>query len=294
MSLFVFCSMLPAILIHSEDFSTLELPAGWQSENTGEYPNCCQVSQSNWAGGTPNEIRFYPPSNDGFTSLTSLPIDVQNRSAVKISFKIKLETFYNYQADIRFRISSNSTDWTDLWTYLWERDGNNMGPQTLSLYASNLTSNQLYVSWLVNGAGLCLTSMMIDDLVVESTPVTLGTHVMPIRCYNGNAAVYQGDIYHAGGVDYLSHWESDLLFKYSPNTDIWTELSPMPDSVAAMGVSTVGNKIVVAGGGDTRSSNAYIWAPHSRNSTFVYTPDTDIWTYGPALPESLRWCRTAT
>ncbi|GAB1366361.1 hypothetical protein MASR1M36_12320 [Candidatus Cloacimonadaceae bacterium] len=102
-------------MIHSEDFSAWEIPAGWQSVTTGEYLHCCRVSQSNWAGGTPYEIRFYAPSSDGFTSLVSVPIDIQNRSAVKISFKIKLETFYNYQADIRFRISSNSTDWTDLW-----------------------------------------------------------------------------------------------------------------------------------------------------------------------------------
>jgi len=79
MSLFVICSMALAILIHSEDFSTLELPAGWQSETTGEYPNCCRVSQSDWLAVLQMKSAFILPAQMDLQA--SLPCRSMSKTA---------------------------------------------------------------------------------------------------------------------------------------------------------------------------------------------------------------------
>ncbi len=92
------------------------------------------------------------------------------------------------------------------------------------------------------------------------------------RSYTGGAFV-NGKFYVVGGFN-PSYEFTNTLFEYDPNTDVWTEKSPLPVAVGfSVWATTANNSYVFCVGG---GGAYYIWP--AVEATQVYNPVTDTWT----------------
>ena len=90
------------------------------------------------------------------------------------------------------------------------------------------------------------------------------------------AVTLDGQIYAVGGVVGANQPFSKALERYDPNTDTWTELSPMSTGRGNPGVVAANGRIIVVGGAGGVQGNAT-----GLQSVEEYDPLTDSWAPSP-------------
>jgi N-acetylneuraminic acid mutarotase len=99
---------------------------------------------------------------------------------------------------------------------------------------------------------------------------------MPINRTELTAEVIDGKIYVMGGADYLKDGIMDLVEIYDPETDDWSESTPLPDPIDHTAAVVYDNKLYIIGGFlDDKTATDKVWS---------YNPKTDVWTEELPLP----------
>ncbi|MDY0977015.1 kelch repeat-containing protein [Massilia sp. CFBP9012] len=93
--------------------------------------------------------------------------------------------------------------------------------------------------------------------------------------------VLDDKIYVAGGILSAAPGFTDLFEAYDPASNVWKTLAPLPESRHHIALAAAGGKIYGIGG---FSGAIPDWRAHA--SVFIYDPQADRWSNGPALPQA--------
>lgn len=93
--------------------------------------------------------------------------------------------------------------------------------------------------------------------------------------------VLNDTIYVAGGILSAAPGYTDLFESYDASADRWTRLAALPEARHHIALAAAGGKVYGIGG---FSGAIPDWRAHA--SVFVYEPQADRWTNGPALPQA--------
>ena len=93
--------------------------------------------------------------------------------------------------------------------------------------------------------------------------------------------VLDGKIYVAGGILGAAPGYTDLFEAYDAQADRWTRLASLPEGRHHIALAAAGGRIYGIGG---FSGAIPDWRAHA--SVFVYDPQADRWSSGPALPQA--------
>ena len=119
---------------------------------------------------------------------------------------------------------------------------------------------------------LALPTTAICDFWVTKSP-------MPTGRFGLSVTEVDGDIYAAGGTQFLGYWVYDVLSvveKYNPAADTWETASPLPSPLSYHASVNIDGKIYVLGGRDL--------AEFSFNTVQLYDPLTDTWETKAPMP----------
>jgi N-acetylneuraminic acid mutarotase len=106
---------------------------------------------------------------------------------------------------------------------------------------------------------------------------------LPTATYKGVGFNADGNIYVAGGVDGGNQILSNV-YSMAPNGSSWVAKTAMPIANSLMGVALgKDNQAYVMGGSPSASGNF----DTALNSTYIYNPDSNAWSSGPALPDKV-------
>ena len=106
---------------------------------------------------------------------------------------------------------------------------------------------------------------------------------LPTATYKGVGFNADGNIYVAGGVDSGNQFLSNV-YAMAPNGSSWAAKTAMPIANSLMGVALgKDNQAYVMGGSPSASGNF----DTALNSTYIYNPDSNAWSSGPALPDKV-------
>ncbi|HYE22809.1 MAG TPA: malectin domain-containing carbohydrate-binding protein, partial [Verrucomicrobiae bacterium] len=100
----------------------------------------------------------------------------------------------------------------------------------------------------------------------------------PYGICSASSAEINGMFYIAGGIH--SNATINLTFVYDPTTDTWTELAPMPAARNHAAGASMNGKFYIFGGRCCGGNVSGAGNPQ----TFVYDPQTNVWTQGANLP----------
>lgn len=101
---------------------------------------------------------------------------------------------------------------------------------------------------------------------------------MPVGTERGSSgvAVYADRMYLFGG---FGDAALDDVWVYDPALDLWDVAADLPQPLEHLGAATIGERMYVVGGRDTSI------AAHT-NALYLYDPEADSWSDGPAMPTS--------
>ncbi len=77
---------------------------------------------------------------------------------------------------------------------------------------------------------------------------------------------------------------SAIVEVYDPQTDLWSEVTPLPQPLFAYAIAVLGGKLYLFGGSD---GIRYL------DTVFVYDPATNTWTTGTPMSEPRGFCAAA-
>jgi hypothetical protein len=144
----------------TEDFSEPTFPPnGW----TKTHENW-KYSNSNYAGGSSGEARFYnsPPSTDKFRLYTPA-IDTSDYSAIEIEFKHYVD-HDTIPYILQVETSEDGVNWDVVWDINPTKD---VGPETINISTAKNVGSTTYVSWTFNGNSSSIYYWFIDDIVIN-------------------------------------------------------------------------------------------------------------------------------
>lgn len=143
-----------------------QLPSGWTQEGTH-----WSVYNTNYAGGTAPEMRFYySPRETGTYRLIS-PALTSASGALTISYKHYID-YYNTPATYKVQYSTDGSNWVDIWSMV--DPITNVGPATVQI-ALPPTSGTFYLAWMYYGDSYNTDNWYVDDISItredENVPV---------------------------------------------------------------------------------------------------------------------------
>jgi N-acetylneuraminic acid mutarotase len=97
---------------------------------------------------------------------------------------------------------------------------------------------------------------------------------MPFATGSSSSAVIGGSIYVAGGI--VGSSTTNRLARYTPATNSWSELAPMPQGRNHAASATDGTKFFVFGGRGPGSGDSNMVA-NGFNTVQIYNPATNTW-----------------
>ena len=144
-----------------------------------------------------------------------------------------------------------------------------------------------HVWWIIPAAALVMVLIILTLVILfrppdtEAQPLAALTErwqelaPMPVARAGMATAAYDGEIYAIAGEG--PEGSSGSVFRYTPETDHWTQLSEKPLPVADVHGVLIGEKIYVPGG--RRSDGA------PTDILEIYDPRRDTWSTGARLPQ---------
>jgi hypothetical protein len=138
-----------------------------------------------------------------------------------------------------------------------------------------MVGNNVYLAGGSDAAGNALTT--VESMTIGASSIFSALAPLPAARMMAAGAAVNGIVYVAGGQD-GSHDRAEL-YGYSPGTNSWSTLAPMPGGrYQGSGAATINGRLYVVGGWDNTST----WLPH--NTLFEYNPATNSWATRAAMP----------
>ena len=154
-------------------------------------------------------------------------------------------------------------------------------PGPLAWFGTAVYQDEIYV---IGGAWFLSGSEKNDVWVYSPVANNWTTKAsMPTPRAEVEANMVDGKIYVIGGRESTSS-VTDVDEVYDPGTDTWTTKTPIPTPVTGYASAVVDSKIYVIGGW-TFAANSTSTSRVNLNQ--IYDPETDTWSLGTPIPESV-------
>ena len=153
--------------IVKETFDSEEMPEGWKI--TGGQAQNWSVSESNFCGGDPNEIKmnYTPIFYNGFTRLTSPMLDLTDVDSILVTFKHYVDIYTTYPSTIGIATSStNGMNWTVCYEETFYSDGRHNISKVIS--GKDMNKNNVMVAIFYNGNSANLNAIYFDDVEITT------------------------------------------------------------------------------------------------------------------------------
>ncbi len=131
----------------------------------------------------------------------------------------------------------------------------------------------------------------LDTVEVYDSTTNSWTSVssMPTARDSMKAMAVNGKIYVISGITVRTNMQSFFVFSdanevYDPQTDTWASVTSIPNHVAGYVSAVLDNKIYVIGGSTQDPPTGL----HAVNTTQIYDPATDAWTFGADIPKTVE------
>lgn len=164
-------------------------------------------------------------------------------------------------------------------------------------FGAAVYEDEIYVmggKWFVAGGVLDSVWVYDPDANVWASKASMPTARMGVQ-----ANLADGKIYVIGGQlddkvivnSTLINKMTDVNEAYDPSTETWTARTPVPTPVCYYASAVSGGKIYVIGG-YTYTANSTFYTPVNLNQ--IYDPQTDSWSLGAPIPQSVLANAAAT
>jgi hypothetical protein len=144
-----------------EEYFDTFLPAGWTTTGGSNWGG----NNSNYAGGTAPEARFYwSPSTTAVQRLISMPINTSGSSTLALEFKHMVD---NWSGGYSLRVETTS-DGTN-WNIVWEINPNgNVGPELLQMDVTtpDVGSSTFQLAFVFDGNSYNINYWYVDDVIL--------------------------------------------------------------------------------------------------------------------------------
>jgi N-acetylneuraminic acid mutarotase len=127
----------------------------------------------------------------------------------------------------------------------------------------------------VNGDLYVVTSGGFEIFDTKTAKWSAGPNLPAGVASSAVTALADGDVLSIGG--HVTQKPTGNVYSYSPSTNAWTTLAPMPETCNGMAAATGPNGLVYVVGGNCGS-------PKDSNKMYVFDPTANTWTEGPAMP----------
>lgn len=141
--------------------------------------------------------------------------------------------------------------------------------KTLALVAGGITV----------GGGYAVSQQLTSESV-ETAPYKGSWEAgftLPYPAEYPAVTAYEGELYVFGGGD-ENQDSQDIAYKFSPETESWTELATMPVKALRTSASVVGDRIYII---DGSQEDPY---SHGNGTVRIYDPEADEWELGERRP----------
>jgi N-acetylneuraminic acid mutarotase len=154
-------------------------------------------------------------------------------------------------------------------------------PGPLAWFGTAVCQDEIYV---IGGAWFLSDSLKNDVLVYDPEADAWTTKAsMPTPRAEVEANMVNGKIYVIGGRESVS-LVADVNEVYDPVTDTWATKTPIPTPVTSYASAVVDGKIYVIGGWAFAANSTSL---NRVNLNQIYDPETDTWSSGTPIPESV-------
>ena len=149
----------------NESFDSDEWPEGWTTSVVGKEN--WSISNSNKAGGEPNELKFYfmPPIFLETTRVITPALNMKNVSEVVVSFKHYLDNQINSYT-IGIATSLDTINWNIGWEAQYETSGYYEVYELIN--TPDLDNENVYFCLFFKGSSFTLNDWSFDDFVISS------------------------------------------------------------------------------------------------------------------------------
>lgn len=154
-------------------------------------------------------------------------------------------------------------------------------------FATAVYENKIYViGGKISRGGASLNTVEVYDPTTNSWA---SVSSIPTARDSMQANTVNGKIYVISGEISLTHAQSVAVFSdknevYDPQTDTWASVASIPNHVVGYVSAVLDNKIYVIGGSTEEPPIGW----YAVNTTQIYDPATDAWTFGADIPETVE------
>lgn len=221
------CPAIP--LPFSEDFSGATIPSCWSQYIDGTLThNLWSVSFNNWCGGSPNELRAIFQTGIGVSRLISPLINFTGYSDPYLTFKHK----YNDDPGVlnfKIQTSSDRVNWVDQ-PFSFSSGNGSIAPTGVYV-PLNISSNNQYIAWVIDGNHYDFMNWSIDDVSVTGSLIPCSTPTgLTINSYTDSSAMVSWT-----PVGFETRWKVEYLM--IPDTT-WTEIIAHSPSIELTGLES--------------------------------------------------------
>ena len=154
-----------------ENFNSNIFPLCWkQTYTSGLFYNRWGISQTNNAGGSGNEAKFFKYYSHGTSRLISPAINISdiNNTILQFKYYYNDNDYNDYGTTIKVQTSTNLTTWNDQ-SFIINSGSGNIGPLSAFIPLNNISTGTNYIAWTVEGNHALLDSFNIDDIFITTS-----------------------------------------------------------------------------------------------------------------------------
>ena len=160
-ALFSLAAVAHSAVYLSESFDDTFLPDGWQV--TGSETGYYWVSETNNAGGEPNEMEFYC-NLDHVWRLVTTPVDLSGMESVNFAFKLCYQRSMGAGLTIGIATSSGG-QWHEAWSHFYNSSDTFEVNETISTEDFG-NANVKFCIFFSNAESINPSSVFVDDIMV--------------------------------------------------------------------------------------------------------------------------------
>ncbi|MDD4325657.1 MAG: kelch repeat-containing protein [Candidatus Bathyarchaeota archaeon] len=225
-------------------------------------------------------IRPVVAIGDSWCSKSSMPSGGAVYGATVIDEEIYAFGAYGYDGITHYTAEKYDPK-TDTWSTIAQM------PTPRIEFATAVYENKIYIiGGKISRGDASLNTVEVYDPTTNSwTSVSS----IPTARDSMQANTVNGKIYVISGKISLTHAQSVAVFSdknevYDPQTDTWASVTSIPNHVAGYVSAVLDNKIYVIGGSTEEPPIGW----YAVNTTQIYDPATDAWTFGADIPETVE------
>ncbi|MBN1927205.1 MAG: T9SS type A sorting domain-containing protein, partial [Prolixibacteraceae bacterium] len=174
----------------AEAFDETEMPVCWREQlddpsQSGDFESWI-VEAYDDAGGTPNQLALYACAYNGISRLIMPQLNTAGISNVIFSFDTYIDDSEALPLDFKTQMSVDGENWTDIDGWGYNTENGIFGPQNVSVEITGLSSEVLFLAFVVDGDHENFYFWSIDNVEVESNLVPEDLEVISFNaeCFN--------------------------------------------------------------------------------------------------------------